>query len=143
MKGWTKPAMYGLGAALLFFIAAGMTTAVIVNPVFDRMSPVTTLDWAFLILTSLLGGVFVALHTHHASTRKVCTASAMGGVFGGILGFGCATCNAIIVGILGVGGALAFVEPYRPLIGLVGIGLLSYAVAAKAVQLRKEAGVHG
>jgi hypothetical protein len=128
--------MYGILSGLAFFLFSGMVTAVIPNSLFRRMTQVTALDYIFLTVTSILVGIFVALHFFHRGSR-VCTASAVGGGIGGFVGFSCTVCNRLLVLVLGVTGVLAFVEPYRPLIGLLGIGLLGFSVVLKIKDIRK------
>jgi hypothetical protein len=128
--------MYGILSGLAFFLFSGTVTAVIPNSFFRRMTQVTTLDYLFLFVTSLLVGIFVALHFFHKGNRA-CTASAVSGGIGGFVSFSCTVCNKFLVLALGTAGVLAFVEPYRPLIGLLGIGLLGFSVALKIKDIRK------
>ena len=53
-----------------------------------------------------------------------------GGVFG-FLCFGCSICNQLLILLLVITRVLTYIEPYRPLIGSIGIGLLGYAVYNK------------
>lgn len=135
---YNKPILYGLLSALAFFLISGVVTKLIPNDFFLRMTPITLLDYFFLTATSTLIGVFVALHVFHKHESKVCTASAVGGGVGGFLAFGCSVCNQILVLLLGVAGVLAFVEPYRPVFGLVGIGFLGVAISLKVREINKS-----
>jgi len=118
--------------SILFFVLFGTVTILIPNKFFARMTPVTALDYVFLIFTSLLLGTYVSFHQYQKKygSKKCGIAATSGGVFG-FLGFGCAVCNKILVLLLGFAGVLMYIEPYRPQIGLVGVGLLGYAVYSK------------
>ncbi len=125
--------------SILFFVIFGVVTVLIPNKFFDRMSPINYLDYIFLTLTSILLGLYVSLYIYQKRERlnKKCTASAVGGGFFGFTGFACSICDKILVLLLGVGGVLTYVEPYRPFIGSVGIGLMSYANYVKGKEIIK------
>ncbi|RMF90462.1 MAG: hypothetical protein D6736_06700 [Nitrospinota bacterium] len=125
-----------LGYALLFgtgfFLLFGVVTVLIPNRFFLRMTTTTPLDYLFLTLTSGLLGTYLSLHLfQRRQGRGACTVAAYGGGVGGFLGFGCALCNKPLLLLLGVSGVLTYIEPYRPLIGSLGIGLMGYAVYRK------------
>ena len=124
--------LLGLAFSIGIFMLFGSVTALIPNAFFKRMSQATLLDYIFLAITSLLTGAYISLSIYQKRhiSRK-CDIAAAGGGIGGFLGFGCAVCNKILVWLLGIGGVLTYVEPYRPFIGSVGIGLMSYAVYKK------------
>ena len=75
--------------------------------------------------------MYVSLYLHQKKENKKCNVSAASGGIFGFLGFGCSICNKILILFLGVAGVLTYVEPYRPFIGFVGVGLMSYAVYTK------------
>lgn len=120
----SKGFLYALG----FFLIFGVITRVIPNNYFIRMTPVNYLDWFFLTTTAVLLGVYFAIP--HKENKKCKTSALSGGIFG-FLGFGCALCNKILLLILGVAGVLSYVEPYRPLLGSLGIIFLFTAVVMK------------
>jgi len=114
------------------FLLLGMVTVLIPNKFFARMIPVNSLDYIFLILTAILIGTYLSFNRYKKKhPNKKCTAAAYSGGIGGFLGFGCVLCNKILLLILGAGGVLTYVEPYRPIIGSAGIGLMGYAVYQK------------
>jgi hypothetical protein len=121
----------------IFFVVFGVLTVLIPNKFFARMTPVTAPDYIFLIFTSLLLGTYLSFHQYQKKhgSKKGCVAATSGGVFG-FLGFGCSICNKLLILLLGVAGVLAYVEPYRPLIGSFGIGLMVYAIYIKGQQLK-------
>ncbi|HLC65657.1 MAG TPA: hypothetical protein VJI46_06060 [Candidatus Nanoarchaeia archaeon] len=130
---WMKHGKFSLFAvlvSLLLFFIFGVVTSVLPNPYFRRMTPASGLDYLFLAITSILLGAFLGISILKDS-KKSCMASASSGGFAGILSFACPVCNKLLVLLLGVAGIMAFIEPYRPLFGVVGISLLSYAVYKK------------
>lgn len=131
-KGWII-AGYALLYTSLFFTAFGVVTVLIPNTYFARMTPVTFLDYIFLTLTSILLGLYLSFNRYQKkhTTKKSSTAAYTGGIFG-FLSFGCVLCNKILLLLLGVAGVLTYIEPYRPLLGTLGIGLMTYATYAKA-----------
>lgn len=127
-----KIAGYASLYSLIFFVVFGVITALIPNRFFARMASATVLDHIFLVVTSLLLGIYSSLYQYQKKhgSKKCGVAAASGGVFG-FLGFGCSVCNKLLILLLGVAGVLAYVEPYRPLIGSAGVALLGYAVYSK------------
>ena len=122
----------GLVWTLGFLIVFGIVTALFPTSFFIRMTPIVWLDYVFLVLTSLLLGLYISLHKYQKKfvAKSSVVVATVGGV-GGFLGFGCALCNQLLLLLLGAAGVLVYVEPYRPLIGGVGVGLMTYAVYGK------------
>ena len=121
----------------LLYVVFGAVTSIIPNPYFTRMTPVGWLEYSSLIITSVLLGAYIGLVYYGKTTGKdkLCNASATtGGVFG-FLTFGCSICNKILVFFLGITGVLAYFEPIRPILGVLSIGLLGFAVITKSRSL--------
>lgn len=126
----------GVGSSILFFITFGIVTVLIPNQFFARMSSITLLDYVFLIITSSLLGTYVGLHFFQKNNNfNSCSVAATGGGILGFLSFGCAVCNKVLILLLGFIGVITYIEPYQPLIGLVGIILLGYAVYKKGTTI--------
>ncbi len=130
-KNTAKAIFYGSLSGTAFLIVMGVISAIFSTPFFKRMDPPMFLDYFFLIATSLLLGIFVALHFVPKNKREKCLAPAAGGVAGGFLGFSCALCNKLLIFLLGVSGVMIFIRPYQPLLGFIGVGLLLLAVVRK------------
>ncbi len=130
-KYW-KIVGYASVYSILFFVVFGVLTVLIPNKFFARMTPITMLDYVFLIFISLLLGIYVSFYHYQKKhgSKKCGAVATSGGVFG-FLSFGCSLCNKLLILLLGVAGVLAYVEPYRPLIGSIGVSLLGYAVYSK------------
>ncbi len=119
--------MMGILVAVVSFILLGAVSALIKNPFFIRMNPIHFYDYIFLILTALLFGIYIGLW-HYTKKSSKCSYFATGGTFGGFLSFGCALCNKLLLLLLGVAGITAYFMPLQPIIGVLSILLLSYAV---------------
>ena len=123
--------------AFLIFLAFGTATVLIKNPFFIRMTPIHWYDYAFLVLTALLTGVYACLYHYNKSNKepfdKKCNYTAAGGVIGGLFSFGCAICNKLLVFLLGLSGIMIYFMPLQPILGVISIAILSYAVY---IQLR-------
>ncbi len=131
MKNWKK-ITYAVIASSIFLVSFSFITALFPNTWFIRMTPVNSLDYIFLVLTSILLGIYVSLSLTEKKQRKQGAIAAYGGGAGGFLGFGCALCNKLLVLMFGAIGVVTYVEPYRPLIGTLGVGLMGYAVYVKS-----------
>src|SRR3989338_3315261 len=133
-----KKIIYTVIAGGIFLVIFSLITALFPNNWFIRMTPANSLDYVFLVLTSLLLGAYVSLSLTEKKRTKQSNASAYGGGVSGFLGFGCALCNKLLLLIFGAVGVLIYIEPYRPLIGAMGVGLMSYAVYIKLGQEKKK-----
>ena len=126
-----KIARYSALYSIVVFIIFGIVTVLIPNKFFARMTPIGWLDYLFLAITSLLLGIYLSLHRYQKKESKLCRTTAIGGGISGFLGFGCPVCNKILVLLFGFAGVLTYIEPYRPIFGIAGIGLLGYATYKK------------
>lgn len=128
----TKSIIIGSLITLLVFLVFGIVTVLIKNPYFIRMTPVHWYDYAFLILTALLTGIYASLYYYNKSNKefinKKCNYTAAGGVIGGLFSFGCAICNKLLVFLLGLSGVIAYFMPFQPILGVISIAVLSYAI---------------
>jgi hypothetical protein len=118
-----------IGAAAGYLLVVGGVTAVIPTPLFVRMTPVTLPNLVFWIVPALLVGPLVASSVLPI-TPQTCDVGNRT-VAGGLLSFlavGCSLCNKLVVLALGASGALTYFEPIQPLLGLVAVGLLGYAL---------------
>jgi hypothetical protein len=95
-------------------------------------------DYVFLVLTSVLAGVYV---TRRASSGP-CDADggnadrwAFGGLAGGYLAVACPVCNVVLVSAFGSSALMTYFDPYRPVVGAVSV-----AVLAVYVQRRRTRG---
>lgn len=131
------------GAALVVALAVGLPTDVIPNPVFGRPVDVTWWSYPVLIVTAALGGLLVATYVRLPDTQplngpvhdddELDTPGKAGGL-GGLLTFfavGCPTCNKLAVVALGSTGALDWFAPAQPMLAVLSLVLLGWALRAR------------
>lgn len=133
-----KHVLIGIAVSVPAFLMFGIPTDLVPTPFFIRMVPAGPLDYLFLMLTSLLVGAFVALHLYgrRANSAHRGEGTILGGSLGSIVAFGCPICNKLLVVLIGVGGALNFIDPYRPVIGTLSVAAMGTAVYLKAQAVR-------
>ncbi len=124
----TRSIIVGSATALAIFSAFGIITVLLPNDIFVRMTPVYNYDYVFLVLTSILSGTYVGLWYYTRKTQTICNYVATGGAVGGLFSFGCAICNKVLILLLGVTGVVAYFMPLQPVLGVMSVILLSYAV---------------
>lgn len=120
-----KTLLYAVG----LFLILGIPTALLPNLVipYYRMVQATWLDYVFLLTTSLLIAVYLAI-----PENKVCKPyGAFSGGFLGFLAFGCPICNKLLVLLLGFDFMYGMVNPIRPILGIVSVIVLGYAIENK------------
>jgi hypothetical protein len=84
------------------------------------------------VLTALLFGVNISIVTYYIRKRKMMlkksgVATSTLGLITGILGIGCASCGSLLVSLLGLGGALAFLPFGGQELGVIGVLLLLFS----------------
>src|SRR5215216_4077315 len=102
-------AVVSLATASVYLLAIGVVTAVIPNPLFERMTAVTASNLIFWVVPALLFGPLVASYM----VPMVPTACDVGSrtMAGGVLSFlavGCPVCNKLVVLLLGATGAITY-----------------------------------
>jgi hypothetical protein len=129
---WLLAVPSTIGAAVL----TGIPTAIVPNPLFTRMVPAGPLNYAFWAVTSVLLGLVVATYFTKSGAPMIGEGKVAGGGILSILAIGCPVCNKIVFLILGVSGALTYFAPLQPLIGLISVALLVYALRLRLRQMR-------
>lgn len=126
---------YLLTAAALSFVVAliiGIPTDVLPNPWFTRMTPVRALDLVLWPITSVLTGALLATYVLPAArVRRTPGSTGIASVTLGWLAIGCPVCNKLVVGAIGVTGALNVFAPLQPVLGVLGV-----VIAATGLVLR-------
>lgn len=126
LRRWLSAA----GAAIAFAMLVAIPTDLIDTPVFSREIPPTWWAWPSLIVSSLLGGLLVATYVA-APDRPDATASRRGGWVGASLTYfavGCPVCNKLVLLALGSAGAVTWFEPVQPVLQVLAITLLAWAL---------------
>lgn len=129
--------MRALALSTLIAVLIGVPTDVLPNPWFTRMTPVPGSAYVFWIASSALTGAVLAtssISSWFGSTRTR-SAGATGGVLAW-LAIGCPICNKLVVGLLGISGALTYFGPLQPLIGVFSIALGAGALLLRFRALR-------
>ncbi|AIY03447.1 hypothetical protein ART_3848 [Arthrobacter sp. PAMC 25486] len=136
LRDWTlRRWLVGAATAALVYVAVAIPTVLIPNTLFSREIPPTWWSYAALAATSVLTGLLVA--TYVASPIARTGATNKSGVFGSLLTFfavGCPVCNKLVLLALGTTGAMKFFEPVQPVLALLSIGLLAWALARRISQ---------
>ncbi len=131
MRHWVVAAL----TTVVVVFAIGLPTDVIPNPVFGRPVEVTWWSYPVLAVTALLSGLLVATYVVDNGVESTGDdASARAGGIGGLLSFfavGCPTCNKLAVVALGTTGALDWFAPAQPVLAMVSIGMLAWALRAR------------
>ncbi len=125
--------LIALGATAGAVLILGIPTAVIPNPWFIRMTPTEWSNLAVWLASAPLIGVLVATYLApvrdlHPAAEGAPTRVGLASV-GAFLAIGCPICNKVVVGILGVSGALSVFAPIQPVIGAASVALLGGSLA--------------
>ena len=124
-RRWWVAAAWAVGTVLV----VGLPTVLIPNGVFGRDIPVTWWAWPVLAVTAVLAGLVGA--TYVRSPMAASTKESTSGMVGGVLAYfavGCPVCNKIALLAFGYSGALQWFAPAQPVLGVLGIGLLAFAL---------------
>lgn len=113
---WVKAVVIGMAAGLVIAIP----TRVVPNDFFARMIPTRPQDYAFLVVSSLLLGLNLAVVPFGSIAGRL-SAGGLGTAFA----VGCPICNKFVVALIGVSGALSWFAPLQPVLALASIALLT------------------
>jgi hypothetical protein len=124
LRHWSAAAVGAVLAALL----VGVPTGIIETPFYTRMTPVLWWNYPVWAVTAALSGLLVATYvaTPRADTPE--GGKAMTGGLLSLLAVGCPVCNKLVVAAVGVSGALTYWAPIQPVLALISVGLLAYAL---------------
>jgi hypothetical protein len=110
-----------MAAALVIAIP----TRLIPNQWFSRMTPTRPQDYVFLVVSSVLLGLLIALRP---AARQPVEGRAFGAGVSTLFAVGCPVCNKLVVALLGTGGALSIFAPLQPFIAIAAIVVLILAI---------------
>ena len=122
-----------IGYAAGTFLLLGTVAALWKNPLFIRMMPPTGFEIALLLAQSVLVGAYLATPAPACSSR----AAGVGNVLS-FLGIACPICNKLLVLTLGPALLMQYFEPIRLYVGLIGVGLIAFALWRKAGWIRSR-----
>lgn len=119
----------GVGVALLSALIVGVPTDVIDTGWFTRMTPVRWWEYPALALTVLLTGLWFAIVPQVANTRG--QRRVLGSSLLSAFAVGCPVCNKLVIGVLGVSGALGVWAPIQPVLAVISLSALLVAVVVR------------
>jgi hypothetical protein len=125
-----------IGAALSA-IALGIPTAIIPNPIFDRVIEAGPSNYFFWAATSVVTGALLATYALLRTIRDRAAEAGLGGGFLAYLAIGCPLCNKAVVALLGASGAVTIFQPIQPFLGALGLLLASIALAVRLRGIRR------
>jgi len=114
-------------AAALAALVMGVPTGIVRTGFYTRMTPVTWWDYPVWATSALLIGLSAATfvkvadmaHAGRHVPRRTLAATVLS-----TFAVGCPICNKLVVGLIGVSGALSYWAPLQPLLGVLSIALL-------------------
>jgi len=112
---WVK----ALALSVLVGVAMAVPTRLVPNELFTRMTPTRPQDYVFLVVSSLLLGLNLAIFPLGAIAARAST-----GGLGTVFAVGCPVCNKLVVALIGVSGALTYFAPLQPILAAGSILLL-------------------
>lgn len=130
-----RRAWRGLLVGTGLFAVLGTVTAVWVNPLFVRMTPVGPWEFGATALTSLLAGVTSAFWVPACRLRG----SGTGG-FASFLGIACPTCNKVLMLVFGGPALLSWFDPIRPWLAAGGVVMMGIAACFTWRRFREAGG---
>lgn len=110
----------------LVLVLVGVPTDVIATPLFGREIPVRWWEYPVLVATAVLTAAWFAMPG--AAPRAQMRRSPFSAVVLSLLAVGCPVCNKLILLALGTTGALSIWQPVQPLLAVVSVGMLGFAV---------------
>lgn len=113
-----------IATSILFFTITGVVTGIIPTSFYIRMVPITVLDYTFLFTTSILAGIYFGKEKCTVTDSRL---SAIGGLTG-FLAFSCPICNSVLLAFLSTSAIMAYIDPLRPLLGVISTLVLGYLV---------------
>ena len=112
--------------AIFAFIIFGTVTSIWETPLFIRTIDVTVWDYVIIVPYVILLGIYFAIKVPVCKIKK-----SKFGLILGFLGFACPTCNGLFILMFGAGPILAYFEPIRFYVGILGVLVMLWAVYNK------------
>jgi hypothetical protein len=135
IRAWgVRRRLVAFAAGASWLVLSGVPTDLIDTPLFVRMTPPEWWNYPSWVAGAVLLGLLAATYVA-GPARNRADASHGGKVFGGgllsVFAVGCPVCNKLVVLALGAGGALTYFAPVQPVLALLTLGLLLYALGAR------------
>jgi hypothetical protein len=135
LRGWEMHRyLVAVVAGAGWLVLSGVPTDIIDTPLFTRMTPILWWNYPFWVAGAALVGLLTATYIMAPEQHRPDGWQVEKGLGGGLLtvfAVGCPVCNKLVVAALGAGGALTYFAPIQPILGLLSVGLLLYALRAR------------
>jgi hypothetical protein len=122
-RQWAIAALGGFAV----FLALGLPTDVIDNPVFGRAIDETPWAMPVLVVTAVLSGLLVGSYVRPQSLDGPAKSATLGGALT-FFAIGCPVCNKLVLVAVGTTGAVNFFEPIQPFLAGLAIVTLLWAL---------------
>lgn len=120
------------GATVVVGLVIAIPTALIPNALYQRMTAAPWWSYPVWVLTAALTGLLIASYLWPpARLPRSSPAPARAGVIGTVgsaLAVGCPLCNKVVVAAVGFGGALGLWAPVQPVLAVLSLALLGWAL---------------
>ncbi len=129
LRAWPRRRWVTAAASALAIVALiGVSTAMVPTPIFGRAVPTTWWAWPMLAITGILGGLLAATYVRDPAAPPRESRYGLAGALLSYFAVGCPVCNKLALLALGYTGALQWFAPIQPFMGLIGIGLIGWAL---------------
>ena len=117
-------------AGTVYALAVGIPTGVVPSSLYTRMTPVQWWNYPVWAISAVLGGLVVATYVRRPGdpSPRSGAGQASGGGLLAAFAVGCPVCNKLVVAAIGVSGAMTIWAPIQPLLGIVSILGLAWAL---------------
>lgn len=109
-------------------VLVGVPTGIIRTPFYTRMTPVLWWNYPVWAVTAVLSGLLFATYVRTADRSTRPRQLGIGGSVLALLAVGCPICNKVVVLLIGVSGALSLWAPLQPLLAVLSLLLLGWAL---------------
>ncbi|MHA3021622.1 hypothetical protein ACXPWS_15355 [Mycobacterium sp. BMJ-28] len=132
---WLWWVIAGVAAAVVAG-AIAVPTALVPNSFYGRMTAPPWRDYPVWALTAVLTGVLIASYVRRPALSHSPAKAGIIGTLGSALAVGCPLCNKVVVAAVGFSGALNVWAPVQPVLAVVSLVVLSWALWQRRVALR-------
>lgn len=136
LRSWPRrrwiAAIVATGIAALII---GVPTGIVHTPFYSRMTAVTWWDYPIWTASAILMGLTTATYVRVPGPRPAATFGrsrrTLAATVLSTLAVGCPICNKVVVGLVGVSGALSYWAPLQPVLGILSLALLATGLAVR------------
>lgn len=129
IKEWpVRRWIVAVGGLVISALVVGVPTGIIQTPFYQRMTPVLWWNYPVWTATAVLSGLILATYVRTRAPSIPMSRAGIGGNVFSLLAVGCPICNKLVVMAIGVTGAVNIWTPVQPLIGVLSLGLLGWAL---------------